>query len=57
MQYEREAEKVVMTGGAYPSTARLRSLADDPQIQRSRKVLLIICGVLLVSFHYFPMFR
>jgi len=50
MQYKPEAEKVAMMGGPYTPGVQPVSLAEDPQVQRTRKVLMIILGVCLVSF-------
>jgi hypothetical protein len=53
MQYQPGAEKVAMMGGPYVLTSRPLTLAEDPQVQRARKVLLIMFGICLVSFYYF----
>jgi len=50
MQYKPETEKVAMTGTAYIPVPQPLSLAEDHQVQRTRKILMIILGVLLVSF-------
>ena len=53
MQYKQENEKVVMMpiNGAYVPT-RI-SLAEDPEIRRTRKILIIILSIFLVSV-FFP---
>jgi hypothetical protein len=50
MQYKPENEKMVMMDGPYIAAPRPLLLTEDHQVQRTRKVLLIILGVLLVSF-------
>jgi hypothetical protein len=50
MQYKPENEKMVMMNGPYTDAPRPLLLTEDHQVQRTRKVLIIILGVLLVSF-------
>jgi hypothetical protein len=50
MQYKPENEKMVMMDGPYIAAPRPLFLTEDHQIRRTRKVLIIILGVLLVSF-------
>ena len=52
MTYKPESEKVEMMPPPYATVARVSSPADDPQIQRTRKILMIILGVCLVSVVY-----
>ena len=42
-------EKAATTGGGYMPVPRLSNMADEPQIKRTRKILVIILGVCLVS--------
>jgi hypothetical protein len=49
MQNTSETEKETMMATSYTSVPQLRSLADDPEIRRTRKNLLIILGILIVS--------
>ena len=51
MQYQPGVEKVAMMGG--PSTIRPLTLAEEPQVQRARKILLIMLGICLVRFYFF----
>jgi hypothetical protein len=53
MQYKPEAEKVAMMGAPYTLGVQSVPLADDPQVQRTRKIFMIIVGVCLVSFRLF----
>jgi hypothetical protein len=50
MQYKPENEKMVIMDGRYIAAPRPLLLTEDYQVQRTRKVLLIILGVCLVSF-------
>ncbi|CAF1219116.1 unnamed protein product, partial [Rotaria sp. Silwood1] len=47
MQSEQGISKVVMTGGSNMPVPQLLSMTGDLKIQRTRKVLLIILGILL----------
>ena len=47
-----ESEKVAMMPPPYTTVARVLSPTDDPQMQRIRKILMIIHGVGLVSVVY-----
>jgi hypothetical protein len=49
MQYEPGTEKIAMMGGTYMPPTTPMTLADVPQIKRTRKILLIILGVCVVS--------
>jgi len=49
MQYKPETEKVAMMGNAYIPVLRPLLLTEDPQVQRTRQILMIILGVCLVS--------
>ena len=53
MQYNPESEKVAMMGSSYTPVPKPLSRAEDPQIQRTRKMFMIIVGVCLVSFVFF----
>ncbi|CAF4750166.1 unnamed protein product [Rotaria sp. Silwood1] len=46
MQFEERTEKVLITDGPDLPALQSLSLTEDPQIQRTRKILLIILGVL-----------
>ncbi|CAF3379955.1 unnamed protein product [Rotaria socialis] len=48
MQYAQNNEKIVVMGNPYVPVSQLLSLADDPEIRRTRKNLRILLGVLLV---------
>jgi hypothetical protein len=50
MQYKPENEKVAMVAGPYTPVIRPLSLTEDREVQRTRKILMIILGVCLVSF-------
>jgi hypothetical protein len=50
MQYKPETEKVAMVAGPYQPVVRPLSLAEDREVQRTRKIFMIILGVCLVSF-------
>ncbi len=50
MQYKPETEKVAMMGNSYMPVLRPISLAEDHEVQRTRKIFMIIMGVFLVSF-------
>ncbi|CAF1405366.1 unnamed protein product [Rotaria sordida] len=47
MQYEPGTDKVAMMDTPYVPTTRPLALAEDPQVQRPRKVLLIMLGICL----------
>ncbi|CAM2726260.1 unnamed protein product [Rotaria socialis] len=47
MQYAQGSEKVVLTTSPYMPVSQPLSLNEDPEIRRTRKVLLIIVGVCL----------
>jgi hypothetical protein len=49
MQYKSETEKVATMATPYMPVPQATSPNDDPQIQRTRKILIIILGVCLVS--------
>lgn len=49
MIYQPENEKAAMAGGVYMSVPRPLTMADESQIKRTRKILVIILGVCLVS--------
>ncbi len=49
MQYKPESEKVPVMGVSYTPVTNRLSPAEDPQIRHTRKILLIILGVCLVS--------
>ena len=53
MQYEPQLEKVAMTHCGLAPNGRVLPLAEDPEIQRTRKVLVIMLIVVLVSLHRF----
>jgi hypothetical protein len=53
MRYEPGTEKVAMMGGQYTTTIQPVMLTEDPQLKRSRKVLMIMLSICLVSFYYF----
>ncbi len=50
MQHKPENEKMVMMTGPYMAAPRPLLLTEEHQVQRTRKVLLIILGVCLVSY-------
>jgi len=56
MQYQPGSEKIAMTNTAYTPVTQPLSLAHDPQIQRTRKIFIIILGVGLVSISSFFLF-
>ncbi|CAF1418733.1 unnamed protein product [Rotaria sp. Silwood1] len=47
MQYKQESEKVGMINTFWMPVSKPISPAEDPEIQRTRKILLIILGVCL----------
>ncbi|CAF4167236.1 unnamed protein product, partial [Rotaria sordida] len=47
MKYEPGSEKVVMIGNTYFQATKSLTLTEDPEIQRPRKILLIILGIFL----------
>jgi hypothetical protein len=49
MQYKSETEHAPTMATPYTYVPQLRSPANDQQIQRTRKILIIILSVLLVS--------
>ncbi len=49
MQYKSETEKVAPITASYIPVSQGISPANDPQIQRTRKILIIFLGVCLVS--------
>jgi hypothetical protein len=49
MQYEPDTERVTMMTTPHTLVPQVISQANDPQIQHTRKILLIILGVYLVS--------
>ncbi len=52
MQYISETANVAMTNICQTSVPQRKSLANDPLIQRTREILIIILSVLLVSVFY-----
>lgn len=50
MEYKLDSEKVVAVDITYPSAPTPLSLTEDPEIRRTRTRLMIILGILLVSF-------
>ncbi len=54
MQYKSEVEKVAPMTTSYIPVSQGISSADDPQIQRTRKILIIFLSVFLVSFSFVP---
>jgi hypothetical protein len=58
MQYNQETEKVAMMNSSYMTVPKPLSLTEDHEVQRTRKILIIILGVFLVScFDYYCMMR
>ncbi len=53
MQYEPGTEKVAMMSGPNNPISRPLTVTENPQLQRSRKILLVMLGICLVSFYYF----
>ena len=53
MQYEQDTDKVTMMNSPDTVASPVLLLAEDPEIKRTRKILLIILGVLLVSSCFF----
>jgi hypothetical protein len=49
MQYKQETEKVAMMDSSYMAVPKPLSLVEDREVQRTRKILIIILGVCLVS--------
>lgn len=49
MQYKAEGEKAAMVPNLDTYVSRALSMAEDPQIRRTRKTLLIILGIFFVS--------
>ncbi len=49
MQYKQEIEKVTMMDSSYMAVPKSLSLAEDREVQRTRKILIIILGVCVVS--------
>jgi hypothetical protein len=56
MQYQPETEKVAMMSSSYTPVSKPLSRTEDPQIQRNRKILMVIVGVCLVSFVFFKIY-
>jgi hypothetical protein len=54
MQYKSETEKVAPMVTSYIPVSQGMAPANDPQIQRTRKILIIILGVCLVSAFFLP---
>jgi hypothetical protein len=52
MQYKSETEKVAPITASYIPVSQGISPANDPQIQRTRKILIIFLGVCLVSVFF-----
>ena len=52
MQYKSETEKVAPMATQYIPVSQALPLANDPQIQRTRKILIILLGVCLVSVFF-----
>jgi hypothetical protein len=58
MQYKQETEKVAMMNSSYMTVTKPLSLTEDREVQRTRKILIIILGVCLVScFDHYCMMR
>jgi hypothetical protein len=58
MQYNQETEKVAMMDSSYMTVPKPLLLTEDREVQRTRKILIIILGVCLVScFDYYCMMR
>ena len=55
IMYGQGDEKVPTAIGLYPSVMQPMAMADDPQIHRTRKTLIIILSVLLVGRHRLEM--
>jgi hypothetical protein len=49
MIYEPGSQKVCMAGDVPVPLTRLMMVADEPKIKRTRKILMIILGVCVVS--------
>lgn len=49
MKYEQASQTVAVTSIDYVPIWKQREVTQDPEIQRIRKILLIILGVLFVS--------
>jgi len=49
MQYKPETDKVAMMAIPYTPVIQSISPIDDPQIQRTRRILSIILGICLVN--------
>jgi hypothetical protein len=49
MQYKPETDKVAMMAIPYTPVIQSISPTDDPQIQRTRRILSIILGICLVN--------
>ncbi|CAF1266111.1 unnamed protein product [Rotaria sordida] len=47
MQYKQEGEKVGMINTSWIPVSKPLSSTEDPEVQRTRKILLIILGVCL----------
>jgi hypothetical protein len=50
MQHEPETEQKAMMGIPYTLTPKPLSLTKNPQVQKTRKILMILIGASLVSF-------
>jgi hypothetical protein len=53
MQYKPDTERIVMINNPNMPAQRPLSLDEDRNVQHTRKILLIILGVLVVSFVLF----
>jgi hypothetical protein len=53
MQYKADTEKMIMVNNPNMPAQRPLSLDEDRNVQHTRKILLIILGVLVVSFVLF----
>ena len=53
MQYKPDTEKMIMMNNPNMLAQRPLSLDEDRNVQHTRKILIIILGVLVVSFVLF----
>ncbi len=56
MQYQPETEKVFMMNNPCTPAFRPVPLTEDHEVQRTRKILMIILTVLLVSFCFIEIY-
>ena len=52
MQYKSETEKLAPPTAYYIPVSQALSPANDPQIQRTRKILIILLAISLVSIFF-----